>query len=836
MKDINIKFFRRRFLLTIILLILIFNIYSVLACKIDVQAKSEESPNLSSNVLYNRQAAYNYAQIYWDEVCSDGYFWDNPSPPATSLEAGTCVIGRNGYDCAHFVSCCIGSEPNQIGGGLNVPSRVPPSYGEPGAAYLGDWLINENIAIERNSIDDLELGDIINYDWNDDGHWDHIALYLDNNEVAAHTESVWKEEWQLGGAYRYRFIHLLPETSLKTVQTTAYYCIYETEALGTESISIIISGISFNLKASFLYGGYGVAMQGTGRTGPNGGYIHIDNPQELSWVHINDPSEFTQEVEMRYNNLGINDFTGLGNLALTHPENAIFSVVSGMIGSSGNILIEWYSIAVDPEIIPLNTVGTLLFESGKTTPEGFKNMIFRADDTGGGIQEDHIDIYVGEGQAAIDEWYNTGGNRKATISIGNNNIDLVFVIDTTGSMWDDIDSVKESASTIISDIFNNMPSARIALVDYKDFPIYPYGGSSDYPYRKVLGFSEEEQEIISAIQSLTASGGADWEESVYSALMYAIDASDLGGWRGEEYALKIIIQMGDAPPHDPEPITGYISSDVISAAINADPVHIYSIQIGTEIEELIEISEETDGNVYPAEDANEVVESILEIIEEIIDINPPIIEPIVPIEEQVLQDGVTLQALVSDISGVNWVTFSIRESDGSQGIVISPEFEGMTATYIGDDLWRLPFETKELPDGYYVMVITATDIFGNQNQLFIEFSIRNWACVELLPSTERNKAGRTMPIKFSIRIDATVDNEQPFVYNEELIIKIYDIDDLINPKQVSLYGLGSKDYRIDSIGEKYITNFKTSKQPSKYLVMILRAELLIDSFEFETVK
>jgi len=73
---------------------------------------------------YSRQSAYNYAQKYWDEVCSDGYFW-NTSSKYITLSPGTNIVGWTGYDCAHFVSCCIGSEPNEQGGGLEVRRDFP---------------------------------------------------------------------------------------------------------------------------------------------------------------------------------------------------------------------------------------------------------------------------------------------------------------------------------------------------------------------------------------------------------------------------------------------------------------------------------------------------------------------------------------------------------------------------------------------------------------------------------------------------------------------------------------------------------------------------------------
>ncbi|MCK4819147.1 hypothetical protein KA005_25470, partial [bacterium] len=118
------------------------------------------------------------------------------------------------------------------------------------------------------------------------------------------------------------------------------------------------------------------------------------------------------------------------------------------------------------------------------------------------------------------------------------------------------------------------------------------------------------------------------------------------------------------------------------------------------------------------------------------------------------------------------------------------------------------------------------------------FSIRNWAIVELLPASERNRAGRTMPVKFSLRIAESVDSTQPFVYNEGLEIKIYNTSNPDGPLQISHYGSTSKDYRINSVSELYITNFKTTKNPAEYTVEIWRLskDWEIGEFIFETVK
>ena len=104
-----------------------------------------------------------------------------------------------------------------------------------------------------------------------------------------------------------------------------------------------------------------------------------------------------------------------------------------------------------------------------------------------------------------------------------------------------------------------------------------------------------------------------------------------------------------------------------------------------------------------------------------------------------------------------------------------------------------------------------------------------------IPSTANNKAGRTMPVKFALRIVASVDPAMPFVINEDLEIRICN-ENGATIYQSSYYGDTSTDYRIGT--ELYITNFKTlKKQPQTYLVQIWRPNnFLVGWFTFQTTK
>ena len=145
---------------------------------------------------YNAAAAVAYAERYAYTVCSDGYFWKGePGDPAflgagQLVPSGSGVDGGIGDDFAHFVSCCIGSEPHQAGGGLTVQHYAGGSsnaYGDCNAADLVNQLISSGLATEVSSLGDLVPGDIVAFLTN--GAVTHVTLYLGNDTIAKHSSS-----------------------------------------------------------------------------------------------------------------------------------------------------------------------------------------------------------------------------------------------------------------------------------------------------------------------------------------------------------------------------------------------------------------------------------------------------------------------------------------------------------------------------------------------------------------------------------------------------------------------------------------------------------------------
>ena len=221
-----------------------------------------------------------------------------------------------------------------------------------------------------------------------------------------------------------------------------------------------------------------------------------------------------------------------------------------------------------------------------------------------------------------------------------------------------------------------------------------------------------------------------------------------------------------------------------------------------------------------------------------IDQTDPSVNVVVPSSDVAVQDQVTLAAAAHDkTSGVADVAFSVREHDGAAGSPVG--CEDLPATLNTDTgYFEYQFDTTALPDGAYQVVATATDHAGNAASSDVTlFSIRNWSVIELLPASEDNRAGRTMPVKFSLRVAAEVDPAQPFVYNETLAVRIVDTADPAEPKQTSVFGDGAANYRIDVVDEHYITNFRTDRTPTDYTVEIWRlsgSDHLVGTFGFAT--
>lgn len=182
-------------------------------------------------------------------------------------------------------------------------------------------------------------------------------------------------------------------------------------------------------------------------------------------------------------------------------------------------------------------------------------------------------------------------------------LDLVFAIDSTGSMGSTIASVENNVSTLAQTIASTSSNYRFALVDYKDDP----ANDSSYQSRVDIGFTQDVTAFSSAVSSITAQGGGDTPESVYSGVMTALGLPWRNGVR------KAVIAIGDAPGKDPEPVTGNTIETVRTKALAVDPAQVYAVEVGTAADAqsfFSTLADKTGGKFLQAPDTDTFVSTL----------------------------------------------------------------------------------------------------------------------------------------------------------------------------------------------------------------------------------
>ena len=217
------------------------------------------------------------------------------------------------------------------------------------------------------------------------------------------------------------------------------------------------------------------------------------------------------------------------------------------------------------------------------------------------------------------------GNRWAQTLKTGRSLDLCFLIDTTGSMGDDIASVQAASLSMIDYLVVNYKDLRLAVVDYRDNPACETcdAASTDYITNVDTVFTTDANVAKAAISGLTLGDGGDLPEAVFSALVRTMSGSEIGAWRKD--AERHIILMGDAPGHDPEPWDGgYSYADVLAIwAAETNKISVdallpaagstYSEEAGSQFSG---IAGATGGTMRTTADSNAGV-AMLEIVDEI---------------------------------------------------------------------------------------------------------------------------------------------------------------------------------------------------------------------------
>jgi hypothetical protein len=129
------------------------------------------------------------------------------------------------------------------------------------------------------------------------------------------------------------------------------------------------------------------------------------------------------------------------------------------------------------------------------------------------------------------------------------NSSIVFVVDSTGSMGEEIDDVKNTIESFSTKLSTKNVDFKLGLIEFQDYPIIPCSSGSNFPF-KVHNFTILEEYFTkdinlykTAVGSIVTLGGVDDPESTLTGIKQAINL---------DYSyidLKFIIVLTDAPPH-----------------------------------------------------------------------------------------------------------------------------------------------------------------------------------------------------------------------------------------------------------------------------------------------
>jgi hypothetical protein len=148
-------------------------------------------------------------------------------------------------------------------------------------------------------------------------------------------------------------------------------------------------------------------------------------------------------------------------------------------------------------------------------------------------------------------------------------LDVCWVIDVSGSFFDDLPNLTANAAAIFNDtIAAAAPgTVRFGLASFSDFPFSPWGSdiSGDYAYRLEQTLTGDVTTWVNAVSALALRNGVDTPESQYEAIVQAInggglDVGDAGPSLGDiaagqdcdfddPDAFKVIVMLTDAPFH-----------------------------------------------------------------------------------------------------------------------------------------------------------------------------------------------------------------------------------------------------------------------------------------------
>lgn len=265
-------------------------------------------------------------------------------------------------------------------------------------------------------------------------------------------------------------------------------------------------------------------------------------------------------------------------------------------------------------------------------------------------------------------------------------VEVVFCLDTTGSMSGLIEGAKQKIWSIANQIVKGKPTPElyIGLVGYRD--------KGDKYVTKVFALNDDLDTVFENLMSFQADGGGDTPEHVNKALN---DATHEIKWSKDRKTLKLVFLVGDCPPHM-DYKDGYNYHKICQEAVKKDII-INTVQCGNYAETVKfwkEIARLGEGKYAMVEQSGgmQVVETPMDT--ELAKLNSDLEETIVPFGSREVMAKVAKRK--EDLKEMAPTVAAERVAYKSSGVTIST-YDLIDAIKKGDVKLK-DIEDKYLPD------------------------------------------------------------------------------------------------------------------------------------------
>jgi len=246
-------------------------------------------------------------------------------------------------------------------------------------------------------------------------------------------------------------------------------------------------------------------------------------------------------------------------------------------------------------------------------------------------------------------------------------LDIVFLLDISGSFADDLPILRANMPDLVDTILEASPGSRFALATFSDFPFKPYGNpdAGDYAYQLDLPLTSDSDAVIAAVDALEVLDALDLPQCQYEAIFQVMTGAgrdlagngnftDLGDIAPTDIgadpdAPMFIFLFTDAPFHDPDvepdyPFAGAVSagrSDVLAELQNTP--FVFGLVSGDDTAQIQELADLSGGGVFDLKDNSSGFEEA--VVEAIETTDPPPADTLAPLA------GLTINA-----AEINWET------------------------------------------------------------------------------------------------------------------------------------------------------------------------------------